>query len=120
MPKAREDLQKLQDRTAELSAEKKQLDERKEALSTRGGGLKKRWDDLMKRNAEIIQKEQGVQMQAYYEHAGPVTFDNSGLDTEDPSMVVMGVKMDRDAIDTFQDMVFDNSTYYGYPGSGSV
>ncbi len=120
LPKAQEELQKLQDRTAALNGEKKQLDQRKEALSTRGDDLKKRWDDLMKRKADIMQKEMGVQMQAYYENAGPVTFDNSGLDAEDPSMVVMSVKMDRDAIDTFQDMVFDNSMYYGYPGSGSV
>lgn len=120
LPKAQEDLNKLQDRTAALNAEKKTLDQRKADLGTRGDDLKKRWDDLMKRKAEILQKEQGVQMQAYYENAGPVTFDNSGLDAEDPSMVVMSVKMDRDAIDTFQPMDFDNSMYYGYPGSGGV
>ncbi len=111
MPRAQEEVARFEDRTAGLNAEKRQLDQRKEALGTRGDDLKARWDALMKRKAEIMQKEQGVQMQAFYENAGPTSFDNSGLDAEDPSMVVMSVKMDQDAIDTFQEMDFYNYTH---------
>jgi len=114
LPKANEELAALESRIATLDGVKKSLDARKADLGKQGDDLKARKDKLDQQKQQIINLEQGMQMEECMEGEN-VTFDNSDIaeNPEDPSNLIMSVYMDRDAIDNTQQEDYYN---YGYPG----